>query len=70
MKESSEDSEPTFFGFDIEEKQDCVLPSFQHINWPSCNVHSKQSSYCWAILLDGLKNYVETGMVIPFEDRD
>ncbi|MFY0604794.1 MAG: SRPBCC domain-containing protein [Flavobacteriaceae bacterium] len=70
MTASDSDWNPTTFGFDLEEHNGVVSVKFSHTNWPACNTEFKQSSYCWAILLQGLKNYVEKGIVIPFEDRE
>ncbi|MDT7833115.1 SRPBCC domain-containing protein [Flavobacteriaceae bacterium S356] len=70
MTESDADWSPTTFGFELEEMDGGVSVKFSHTNWPQCNTEFKQSSYCWAILLNGLKNYVEKGIVIPFEDRE
>lgn len=70
MTESDADWSPTTFGFELEEIDHGVSVQFSHVNWPECNKEFKQSSYCWAILLNGLKNYVEQGIVIPFEDRE
>jgi uncharacterized protein YndB with AHSA1/START domain len=70
MTEADADWNPTTFGFDLEEIGDSVSVKFSHTNWPVCNIEFKQSSYCWAILLNGLKNYVEKGVIIPFENRE
>ncbi len=42
---------------------------FFHRHWREANEHYRISNFCWAILLQGLKQYVETGVVVPFEDR-
>ena len=70
MTRSDKDWDPTSFGFDLEDTQDGVQVSFWHSDWPECNQHFKIASYCWAILLQGLKNYVEKGVIIPFEHRN
>lgn len=70
MTESDQDWNPTSFGFELEEMGEKVVVKFSHTNWPSCNDHFKISSYCWAILLQGLKNYVEKGVIVPFEERE
>lgn len=69
MTSSDADWDPTTFGFDLMQKKEQVLVKFSHIGWPECNDHFRRSSYCWAMLLNGLKNYVEKGIVIPFEER-
>jgi len=61
----------TSFGFDIEEiSSNKVQLHFWHKNWQNCNAEFKQSSFCWAMLLNGLKKYVEKGIVIPYEERE
>lgn len=70
MTKADEDWEPTSFGFDISELDNMVYLDFWHKGWPNCNSHYKTASFCWAMLLKGLKNYVEAGIVIPFQDRE
>ena len=69
MTKSDNDWNPTTFGFDLEEKEKGTLVNFSHIKWQEANHNFKHSSFCWALLLIGLKNYLEKGDVIPFEDR-
>ena len=70
MTESDPDWNPTTFGFDLEEKDNGTYLRFSHRGWPEDNDHFKHSSFCWALLLNGLKNYLEKGIVIPFESRN
>lgn len=70
MTKSDEDWEATAFGYDLEPLEAGVQVKFWHKDWPACNHHFRQSSYCWAILLSGLKNYVEKGVIVPFEARE
>lgn len=70
MTDADEDWNPTTFGFELKKQDDGVLVQFFHKNWPVVNHHYKRSSYCWAMLLNGLKNYVEKGIIIPFEQRE
>lgn len=69
MTRSDPDWDPTSFGFDLEQKEDNVQVKFWHVGWPECNAHFRRSSFCWALLLNGLKNYVEKGIIVPFEER-
>lgn len=69
MTRSDDDWAPTTFGFDLIPIKDKVQVRFFHVGWPECNDHFRRSSYCWAMLLNGLKNYVEKGIIIPFEER-
>lgn len=70
MTVSDSDWDSTSFGFDLEERDGKVLLKFWHKGWPAFNAHYRRSSFCWAILLKGLKNYVEKGIIVPFEDRE
>ena len=69
MTKSDLDWEPTTFGFNLEQLENGVQVRFFHIDWPECNHHFRQSSFCWALLLNGLKNYSEKGIIVPFEER-
>lgn len=70
MTKSNKDWDPTTFGFDLEEEDNGTYLKFSHVNWPENNDHLKHSSFCWAMLLNGLKNYLEKGIIIPFEERN
>ena len=70
MTKSDVDWDPTAFGFDLEQSANNVLVKFWHIGWPECNIQFRRSSFCWAMLLNGLKNYLEKGIIIPFEERE
>ncbi len=49
------DWSPTSFGFDLIQNETSVTVKFSHTGWPHCNEEFRQSSYCWAILLNSLK---------------
>ena len=70
MTDSDEDWSPTTFGFDLETKDSGTLVKFSHVNWAEDNHEFRNSSFCWAMLLNGLKNYLEKGIIIPFEERN
>ena len=70
MTKSDKDWNPTTFGFDLEEKEEGTYLCFFHKGWDEANDHFKHSSFCWAMLLNGLKNYLEKGEIIPFEERN
>ncbi len=69
MTQADPDWDPTTFGFELEEENNKTSVRFSHSNWPYCNDHFKKASYCWSLLLKGLKDYLEEGKVIPFENR-
>lgn len=70
MTDADADWNPTTFGFALEEKENGIYLRFSHTGWQENNDHLKHSSFCWAMLLHGLKNYVEKGIVVPFEERE
>ena len=70
MTKSDTDWDSTTFGFNLEQLNEGVQVRFFHIDWPECNHHFRQSSFCWALLLNGLKNYLEKGIIVPFEERN
>jgi len=70
MTDSDKDWNRTTFGFDLVDTEQDLLLKFSHTNWPEINHHFKFSSLCWAMLLNSLKNYLETGSVIPFNERN
>ena len=69
MTKSDADWDPTSFGFDLEAIDENVQLNFWHVGWPECNADFKRSSFCWAMLLNGLKNYLEKEVIVPFEER-
>lgn len=69
MTDASPDWVDTEFGFKLSEKDNQTYVEFFHSNWPQLNAHFRIASFCWAMLLKGLKDYVESGIVIPFEKR-
>lgn len=69
MTKSDSDWNSTTFGFDLKKDNGNTQLSFSHLGWPKCNSEYKSSSFCWAMLLKGLKDYLEKGLIIPFEER-
>ncbi len=69
MTKSNVDWPGTKFGFYLNEKNGNTEVSFYHKGWKEENSHFRISSFCWALLLNGLKQYVEKGVIIPFEER-
>tara|TARA_R110001583_G_C5662995_1_gene409833 strand:+ start:290 stop:718 length:429 start_codon:yes stop_codon:yes gene_type:complete len=70
MTKSDADWNTTTFGFELEEINNTTLLKFSHENWLESNNHFKHTSFCWALLLNGLKNYLEKDVVVPFNDRN
>ncbi len=69
MTKSDPDWDPTRFTFALEADRDGTWLCFDHMAWPDRNRHFRYSSYCWAMLLQSLKEYLEDGKIIPFEKR-
>ena len=69
MTKADEDWNPTTFGFKFEKNENGTLVKFSHENWPVINDHFKTASFCWAMLLNGLKAYLEKGVIVPFSER-
>ena len=70
MTKSDADWDPTTFGFDLKSVSGGTQLHFWHKDWPVCNHHFRKSSWCWAMLLSYLKNYLEKGTVVPFNERE
>ncbi len=69
MTKADPDWQPTTFGFDLREEDGRVHVVFFHKDWPEANQHFRVASFCWASLLRGLRDYVENGTIVPFEQR-
>lgn len=59
----------TIFGFRLSKQEDITLAEFYHKGWAETNEHFRRSSYCWAMYLYLLKQYVESGKITVFEQR-
>jgi len=70
MTQSSHDWNDTTFGFELETKNEGTLVKFSHLGWSFCNAEYRNSSFCWAMLLKGLKDYLEKDLILPFEERE
>lgn len=70
MTEASTDWASTTFGIELEERKNGTLLKFSHFGWQHNNHEFRNSSFCWAMLLNGLKNYIEKGITIPFKERN
>ena len=70
MSVASKDWLPTTFGIELEQLENKTLVKFSHLGFKDCNAEFRNTSFCWAILLNGLKKYLEKGVIIPFEERN
>lgn len=71
MLQAMEEWLPTKFGFVLTEiSENLTEISFYHSHWETESKEFKVASFCWAMLLNQLKNYLEKGIITPFENRN
>lgn len=70
MVKSDDQWDYTTFGFEISAVDESISRvSFYHKDWRETGHPYRKTSYSWALLLQGLKQYLEEGTIIPFEER-
>jgi len=69
MTQAMDDWMGTRVGIRLSQTGNSTLADFFHEGWREPNEHFRISNFCWGTLLTGLKNYVERGIVVPFEQR-
>ncbi|MEO0506825.1 MAG: SRPBCC domain-containing protein [Bacteroidota bacterium] len=69
MTESDSEWNPTSLSFQLKTQEVGTLLEFCHKGWKANTSEFRKTSFCWAQLLFGLKQYLEKGVVIPFEER-
>ncbi len=69
MTKSDIDWNSTTFAYEMEVKNGLVNLHFSHFGWLKRNSEFRKTSFCWAISLKGLKDYLEKGIILPFEKR-
>ncbi len=70
MTQAMDDWMPTSFGFRLSASAQGTTVDFFHTDWAETSDHFKIACFCWGQLLQGLKDYVEKGTIIPFENRN
>lgn len=71
MTLASESWENTSFGFKLtDDTNGNIFIEFYHKNWKSVNKEFQITNYCWANLFFQLKEYIETGVVLEFSQRN
>lgn len=71
MTKAMEEWMPTRFGFILsEEVPNITTVQFYHTNWKEISKEFRVASFCWADLLRQLKQYLEKGIITPFEQRN
>ncbi len=69
MTQAMDDWMNTQVGIRLTPEGKSTIVDFFHTGWREPNDHYRISSFCWGTLLTGLKNYVEKGIIVPFEKR-
>lgn len=71
MREADQDWLPTQLHFSLEESVDgkTTTVRFAHTSWARINDHFRRTSYCWAMYLNDLRKFVETGEERPYAER-
>jgi len=69
MIQTDTDWEGTQLRFTLTAAETGTFLRFEHVGWKGINDHFRRTSYCWAIYLNGLKKYLEKGIVMPYEER-
>lgn len=70
MTKAMDDWMGTEVGFTLVPEPNGTSVMFFHKHWASPSDHFAITTFCWGQLLNGLKNYLEAGIVIPFEKRN
>jgi uncharacterized protein YndB with AHSA1/START domain len=70
MVKTMDDWQGTKVGFQLSENAGITQVHFFHLGWREASEHFGITNYCWGQLLNGLKKYVEEGIVIPHALRN
>jgi uncharacterized protein YndB with AHSA1/START domain len=70
MTKATEDWVLTELGFILTKKDEGTSVHFFHRNWKEANDHFAITNFIWGQLLYGMKNYVEKGIIVPFDNRN
>ena len=70
MTGAMEDWMNTEIGFRLTPENSGTAVLFFHNGWKEPSDHFAITNFCWGQLLNGLKLYVEKGIIIPFEERN
>ncbi len=70
MTKSMDEWQPTSVGFILkEEKPGVTMVQFYHKDWTEISKEYRVASFCWADLLRQMKQYLEKGIITPFNER-
>lgn len=67
--EADSDWTGTTLRFALSAVRDLTMVDFAHANWREANEHFRTTSFCWAMYLRLMRVYLETGSVIPYDQR-
>ncbi|MGX7666601.1 SRPBCC family protein [Flavobacterium pedocola] len=71
VKHAKKEWLPTSFGFKLTEvSPNTTYVQFYHSDWEEISQEFRIASYCWANLLRQMKQYLEKGIITPFEERN
>jgi uncharacterized protein YndB with AHSA1/START domain len=70
MTGAMEDWMGTRVGFRLSPDEQGTSVLFFHTDWKESSDHFAITNFCWGQLLNGLKQFVEKGKIIPFEQRN
>ena len=60
----------TSVGFKLEPRDGGTFVNFCHSGWVEASEHFGITTFCWGTLLNGLKQFVEKGIMVDFEKRN
>lgn len=66
---ADEDWKGTRVGFLLSDSEFGTQVEFYHRGWAESNDHYRISTFCWAMYLRMLRKYIETGIIVPYEER-
>ena len=69
MVRADKDWMSTRVGFLLEQTAGVTRVRFHHTGWLEVNEHYRISCFCWAMYLRLLKRNIETGEIVPYEQR-
>jgi len=71
ITKATEEWLPTSFGFNLKEESPGVTAvQFYHKDWKEISKEYRTASFCWADLLRQMKQYLEKGIITPFNQRN
>jgi len=70
MTQATDEWMGTEIGFALDSKSEFTQVTFFHKGWREASEHFGITTFCWGQLLNGLKNYVEKGIIVPHHLRN